>query len=217
MSRSQSRKSVDTPTTTHTDAHRAVFVVLGVVVVGAFLVAVALSGGNTEEMPEAGTVALSGTALPEFAGGPSSDTAVGMIAPTLSGADFAGNEISITNDGRPKVILFLAHWCIHCQREVPAVQAYADTVGFPEEVDFYSVATAYTPTKPNWPPSAWLAREGWSFPVVVDDPDSSAFAWFGRGGFPYYVFIDSSGVVELRLSGEQDPATLAGILSELAG
>ena len=35
--------------------------------------------------------------------------------------DFEGDAVAITNDGRPKIILLFAHWCPHCQNEVPVV------------------------------------------------------------------------------------------------
>ena len=56
-------------------------------------------------------VTVSGSPLPVLLEG-GQDPAVinGMMMPELSGASFDGTPISITNDGRPKVILFLAHW-----------------------------------------------------------------------------------------------------------
>lgn len=195
-----------------------VYVGLALVVVVALGAAILLSqpDENTVGMPLDATVTVSGESLPAFGGDPASDPAVGLVAPDLTGQDFAGAEVAITNDGRPKVILFLAHWCSHCQREVPVLQSYADETGFPDTVDIYSVATSYNPTQPNWPPSSWLEREGWTFPALVDDPASTGFQAFGQGGFPYYVLIDASGQVALRMSGEQDAAAFADLLVQLA-
>lgn len=53
-------------------------------------------------------VTITGTVLPRFPDGP--DPAVGMTMPELEGASFDGTPMSITNDGRPKVLLILAHW-----------------------------------------------------------------------------------------------------------
>lgn len=194
-----------------------VWIGIAVVSVVALGVAIVLSGLNSgaADMPTNVTVSLNGDPLPPFSGNPSEDAALGLKAPTLAGEDFGGNAVIIDNDGRAKVILFLAHWCSHCQREVPSVQAYQEEVGFPTTVDLFSVATSYSPAQPNWPPSAWLEREGWTVPVIVDDSTSSAYSHFGQGGFPFYVFVDSAGNVALRLSGEQDPATLAGLMDEL--
>jgi len=204
-----------TPTTPR---RTGVYVGLALVVVTALVAAILLSKSDETVggMPDDASVTVSGDSLPAFGGDPASDAAIGLAAPNLSGQAFDGEEIAITNDGRPKVILFLAHWCPHCQREVPVLQSYADETGFPDTIDIYSVATSYSPTQPNWPPSAWLEREGWSFPALVDDPESSAFQAFGQGGFPYYVLIDSNGRVALRMSGEQDPAALADLLVQLA-
>jgi len=205
-------------TKTATPRRTGVYVGLSLVVVVALGAAILLSGTdeNTDGMPLDATVTVSGDSLPAFGGDSASDAAVGLLAPNLTGESFTGEEVAIINDGRPKVILFLAHWCPHCQREVPVLQSYSEETGFPETVDIYSVATSYSSTQPNWPPSSWLAREGWTFPALVDDPESTAFQAFGQGGFPYYVLINSSGQVALRMSGEQDPAALADLLVQLA-
>ena len=193
------------------------WIALGAMGVVALVTAVVLSGGDSKDpgMPSSATVAIAGDRLPIFTGNPNADPAVGMAAPTLAGEDFTGSAVSIADDGRPKVILFLAHWCPHCQREVPVVQAFEDAVGFPRDIDFYSVATSYSSSQPNWPPSAWLAREGWTFPVVVDDPQSGALLAFGHGAFPYYVFLDAEGNVAMRLSGEQEPEVLVSLMERL--
>jgi thiol-disulfide isomerase/thioredoxin len=182
----------------------------------AVVLAIVLTPDEPVAMGEYGTVTISGASLPAFSGDPATDSAVGTPAPEISGVDFEGSPIQISNDGRPKVVVFLAHWCPHCQREVPAIEQYLAGTDFPSNVDFYSVATASTPQRPNWPPSAWLTTEGWSFPVVADDEQSSAFRAFGQGAFPYYVFVDAQGSVALRLSGEQDPGQLANLMESLA-
>ncbi len=199
-------------------SNRAIW--LGVVVVGlvALGVAIALSGGGDDPgTPADAQVSITGAPLPSFAGDPFNDPAVGLPVPILSGYDFAGQPASIDDDGRPKVILFLAHWCPHCQAEVPVLQAYQDETGFPPTFDMYSVATSYSPSQPNWPPSAWLEREGWSFPVLVDDPDASAFTAFGHGGFPYYVLVGADGTVALRLSGELGAEALIATMEQITG
>ena len=87
------------------------------VYVGLALVVVALGAAillarpdaNTADMPLDATVTVSGDSLPGFEGDPTSDAAIGRTAPSLTGQDFDGDQIAIANDGRPKVILFLAH------------------------------------------------------------------------------------------------------------
>ena len=49
---------------------------------------------------------------------PDTDTELGSTAPTVVGYDFMGQRVTIEDNGKPKLIVFLAHWCPHCQREV---------------------------------------------------------------------------------------------------
>jgi thiol-disulfide isomerase/thioredoxin len=142
---------------------------------------------------------VTGAPLPRYmAGAP--DVSIGRPAPEVRGNDFELNPVGIVDDGRPKVILFLAHWCPHCQREVPEVQAWLSEGGKPEGIDFYSVVTSNDELRPNYPPDAWLRREGWSPPVVVDTNNSVARA-FGLTAFPYWVFVDADGAVAGRVTG----------------
>jgi thiol-disulfide isomerase/thioredoxin len=162
-----------------------------------------------------GTVVTSGTALPSL-DDPADDPAVGMTFPTLTGVDQEGDPLTIEPDGRPKMVLFLAHWCPHCQREVPVVQQWVDDGNLPEGVDLVSVSTAIDPSRPNYPPDAWLAREGWTAPVLVDSDNSAAEA-VGLSAYPFFVAVDSDGKVAQRASGELTTDQLDAIAADIAG
>jgi thiol-disulfide isomerase/thioredoxin len=183
--------------------------------VALIVMAIVLSPVQPVAANEFGTVTITGEALALFTASPSGDPSVGSLAPELSGVSFDGTPISISNQGRPKLVLSLAHWCPACQREVPAIERYLAQNDFSDGIDFISVATASSPDRPNWPPSSWLAREEWSIPTLVDDEAFSALRAFGQGGFPYYVFVDRNGLVALRMSGQQDPANLADMMQLL--
>ena len=154
-------------------------------------------------------VSVSGGSLPPHAGNDSADPALGLPAPEVTSTDFSGLPASIVHDGVPKMIVFLAHWCDHCRREVPALQAWIDQNGVPAGVDLVSVATSISEIRPNYPPDAWLRREGWTPRVVVDNSASSISQAYGLTAFPYYVMVDGAGNVVQRVSG--------GVPSELAG
>ena len=47
--------------------------------------------------------------------------AVGTAAPVLRGAGFDGTPVTIGGDGRATLVMFLAHRCPHCQRELPVL------------------------------------------------------------------------------------------------
>jgi hypothetical protein len=84
----------------------------------------------------------------------------------------------------------------------------------PDGIDLVSIATAIDPTRPNYPPDAWLAREGWTVPVMVDSTNSVASA-FGLSAYPYWVFLDGDGKVVMRTTGELAINDLEAILTGL--
>ncbi|MEX2134214.1 MAG: hypothetical protein WEB67_08740, partial [Acidimicrobiia bacterium] len=116
------------------------------------LLAVAIAG---EEEADAsigyGDPVVTGDPLPVYNSASATDPVVGLAAPETVGADWEENEVRIEADGRPKIVLFLAHWCSHCQAEVPVVQSWLDAGNLPDDVDIYSVATATDRLRPNWP------------------------------------------------------------------
>lgn len=138
---------------------------------------------------------------------PEMDPAIGQIAPTLTGYDFEGNQVTIGPDGRPKAIYFLAHWCPHCQVEMPTIQSLIDAGRQPANLDIYGVSSAVAPERGNYPPQDWFEAERWSSPVMLDNDDSSALINYGAGGFPFVVFLDGDHRVLTRAAGEM-PAEL---------
>ena len=65
------------------------------------------NGGSTAQ--EYADVSVSGGSLPEYSQ-ETADGAVGLPMPQITGESFDGTSVSISNDGRAKVILYLAHW-----------------------------------------------------------------------------------------------------------
>jgi cytochrome c biogenesis protein CcmG/thiol:disulfide interchange protein DsbE len=200
-----------------------VIAAIAAAVLVALVVALAAGGGNGDDAATdggnadpatTGTVTVSGNPLPQFSD-TSGDPAVGMTLPTLEGNDQSGAPMTIGADGRPTMIMFVAHWCPHCQREVPVVQQWVDDGRLPEGVDLVSVSTAIDPNRPNYPPDAWLADEGWTAPVLVDADNSAAQA-AGLSAYPFFVAIDGNGTVVLRTTGELTTDQLDAIASTLA-
>lgn len=202
--------------------------IVGVFVIGLFGIAAAMTLGQKDDidnLPSTAAVELIGDALPAL---PSSatgggiittaetDPAAGMKAPDIIGTNFQGETVSIVADGRPKAVFFLAHWCGHCQNEVPSVVNAAELGLKPEGIDFYAVSTAVNPTRGNHPPSRWLRDEGWEFPTIRDSDTSEALAAYGQGGFPFVVYLDGDNNVLFRSSGELDPTVAAGLWLQTA-
>jgi len=198
-------------------------IVLGIgafVIAAAALAAVALTpaaspkastGAPSSASPVATSSPASGAALPAYAPGPD-DPAVGRPIPEVDGASFDSTPLTIKADGKPKLIVFLAHWCPHCQREVPVVRAWIDMNGVPAGVELISVVTAIDPNRPNYPPDVWLARERWQVPVIVD-ADNQIATVYGLTAFPYWVAVGVDGTVAQRLTGELTPEQLDALVA----
>jgi|SRR5438067_8464050 len=197
--------------------------VAGVVVILAVAALVSSGGSDKKKNSTAAgaeqtrPVTVTGTALPELPQGGGTDPAVGQVIPEARGASFDGTPVDIRNDGRPKLILFVAHWCPHCQREVPLLTSYLESHKLPSGVDLYTVATATNSTRPNYPPSAWLADKGWKAPTLADSDDAKAATAFGLNAFPYFVAVDGSGKVVARTTGEITTDDFADLATKTLG
>lgn len=180
--------------------------VAGLVLVLA-VAAVVSSGGSEDEDPaaqgveEIRPVTVTGTALPEFEPG-GADPAVGQTIPEVKGQSFDGSPVTIGNDGRSKLIVFVAHWCSHCQKEIPLLADWLKSNSLPDGVDLYAVSTGVTDKRPNYPPSKWLKKEGWTAKTLADSGEQQTADAFGLSAFPYFVAVDGSGKVVARTTGE---------------
>jgi cytochrome c biogenesis protein CcmG/thiol:disulfide interchange protein DsbE len=163
---------------------------------------------------ETAAVSVQGAKLPPFTGA-GTDPAVGDTIPTLTGEGFAGTPVTIGPTVKPRVVLFVAHWCPHCQAEVPRIVKLAKKKAF-KGIAVSTVATGTNPGYPNYPPSAWLRREHWPFPVMVDSQLQTAAVAYGLPSYPYFVFVDAQGKVAGRTSGEIAPSDLKKVLTALA-
>ncbi|NBR99398.1 MAG: TlpA family protein disulfide reductase [Actinobacteria bacterium] len=184
------------------------------------IVAIASQSGTKEVaqgVDEFHAVEVSGDVLPAYADG-AADKAVGMAAPILTGAGFTGNKI-VTTPGAPTLLVFLAHWCPHCQREVPLLVQWNRDGLVPSGVDVIAVATSTDPASPNFPPSEWLAREEFPvlWPVMADSAEKTAAGAMGVSGFPFFVLIGADGKVAFRGSGEIEMKVLTEIITKTLG
>ncbi len=194
---------------------RRLLVILGGAVAAAVVVvfAIAIAGSKQEEVTYPNAV-VQGSSLAPAAGDPLGvgDPVIGEVAPIIEGQDLDGTRARIGADGEPTVALLLAHWCPHCQRELPLVVdwlAQHEPATTPRVV---AVATAIDPLKPNYPPEEWLEQEGWVHEVIYDAAGEVPEA-YGSSGFPFFVVLDGEGKVVRRLSGEIDLAVLDEVLA----
>ena len=189
-----------------------VLVVVGI----AGAVSIGTAGGSTKTTSNSGVTVPGGVAPAEFqevtstgeklAPLPESgtDPAVGKAAPTLTGYDLAGRPAKIDpgSDGKATMLVFLAHWCPHCNREIPVLNDWKQKGLTPPNLRVVGVTTGSRKDQANWPPSKWLVANKWSFDQFADSEKQDAAAAYGVGGYPFIVFVDATGNVTSRSSGE---------------
>jgi thiol-disulfide isomerase/thioredoxin len=184
-------------------------------VLAAGLTAILLSRGGSSDAIETAAITVSGTALPAASDDPAAaDPAVGATFPTLTGTTPDGTVITIPTQGRRTLVVVVAHWCPHCQREVPRLVEWANSGKVPADLDVVFLSTSVQKTAPNYPPSAWLTREKVSFPVMVDDAQGSGHQALGAMGFPNLHIVRSDGTVIARVSGELEIPALEAFAAQ---
>lgn len=142
------------------------------------------------------------------------DPALGVKAPLLLGTSFDGTVVEVAPAaGQRRLLVFLAHWCPHCRREVPRLVEWNESGAKPANLTVTGVSTGVDRSLPNYPPSAWLERERWPFPVLVDDAANSAAVSYGVSGFPFLVLVDANGDVVARASGEKSLEELTAFVT----
>jgi len=167
------------------------------------LVAVVISGNSSSggDHPDLqGTPVVTGDRLAPFVTG-QADAEAGSPIPEVVGVDFDGTPVSIQNNGKAKMIIFLAHWCENCQAEVPEVVDWLAHNEVPADVEMIAVATSIIRTRANFPPSDWLEREDWPVPLILDSAASSAGIAFGVSTFPLWAMVDADGTLITRITG----------------
>ena len=129
---------------------------------------------------EQGKVTILGDPIPV-------DPEIGYTAPSFKAQLNTGSGLVTVDpaDGTVRLIGFFAHWCPHCQREVPRVSKWLEENGVPAEIEILAVSTAVREGTPNYPPSEWFIKERWPTDIYVDNQDNDLATAYGLAGFPY--------------------------------
>ena len=189
----------------------AVILVLGLAIaIGVTLSSEPVAAG----LPE-GETTVTGDLLPEFSGENDDNIALGLTAPIFSAPNENSEIVTLEKNGNAKALLFLAHWCGYCQKEVPIVQRVINTIGVPDGVEVIAIATSIDRGRENYPPQKWLDEEGWS-ETQLYDLDKEIGSAYGLNAFPYWVFLDKDLNVIARRTGNLPEETVGGLLLQLA-
>jgi thiol-disulfide isomerase/thioredoxin len=167
--------------------------------------------------PHEATVEVSGDNLPPLED-PNNDAAIGSPAPALAGTNYQGEPVEVQPgaDG-PTMVVFLAHWCPHCNDEIPVLNEWRDSGQIPDNLRIVGVSTAASDQRPNYPPSEWLVEKDWQWDVIADSPDARALEAYGVTGFPFFALLDAEGNVVYRGSGEYPIEVLSQLAASVTG
>ncbi|MCU1453955.1 MAG: hypothetical protein JWN46_2101 [Acidimicrobiales bacterium] len=160
---------------------------------------------------ETSKITVQGAPLPALSSS-GADPGTCMTAPVVTGTAFSGKRLTIGTRGRPYLVLFVAHWCPHCRREVPLLSPWLRGGGVPKNIDVFTVATGTRPSDPNYPPSAWLRAENWPTEVLADSSDGTAASAYGLTSYPFFAMVDANGKLVARFAGEVTTGALAQAL-----
>jgi len=182
-----------------------VVLVVGLVVAIAAVLAFGVTGGsnsddatddttidssNGSSMSETQPVTVVGDPLTPF-DTPQNDASIGSTPPTLEGFAFDGSSLSIApgSTGRATMVVFLAHWCPHCNAEIPVLIEWNESGGVPANLAVIGVSTAVFDDRDNYPPSQWIDDKGFPWPVLADSENSEAAVAYGVTGFPTFQWV----------------------------
>ncbi|HSL11846.1 MAG TPA: TlpA disulfide reductase family protein [Actinomycetota bacterium] len=186
------------------------WIAIAAVVAVVVLAAMFFSGGGDGEGGFAasapGTVSIERASGPMLAAG---DQVPDFEAPALQG----GRTIAWSDvEGSPTVLAIWAPWCPHCQAELPRLSAAVEER---PGIELVTITTAYG-AQPGPTPPEYMADEGLSFPVAVDDEAQTLLRGMGVQSFPTTYYVAPDGTVVTATTGEVPSDELDAILDDLA-
>jgi thiol-disulfide isomerase/thioredoxin len=198
------------------DSMRTILYVVLVVVGIAGAVAIGNSGGSSETTTDTVVTVPGGVQPAEYqkvssTGGmlaplPESgaDTETGKSVAVLKGYDLQGRPVTIdpAGEGKATMVVFLAHWCPHCNREIPVLNKWRESGEVPTGLRVVGITTGSKADQANWPPSKWMTAMKWPFEVMADSEAQEAAAAYGVAGYPFIAFVGANGKITARTSGE---------------
>ena len=147
-----------------------------------------------------GTLAVGFTRDPDIVASPLVD----LPAPPFSLATLDGGRISLQGlRGHPVIVNFWASWCLPCRAEAPLLQAAATDYAARGLV---VLGIVYEDSAEN--ARAFMGQYGQTYPGLLD-PDGRTALDYGVFGIPETYFIDRTGRIVSKQTGEIDAVALA--------
>lgn len=127
-------------------------------------------------------------------------------APDFTVQDSEGNPVKLSDlFGTPIVLNFWASWCGPCKYEMPEFNKVWEELG--PDVTFVMVDLVDGQTETIEKGAAYVAEQGFSFPVYFDADQEAAYT-YGIRSIPTTLFIDSDGYIVTGMRGMIDEQTL---------
>ena len=182
--------------------------------VGAEVDGLAAAGATASPAPAVAT--LPPGARPPFDPNQPNDAALGLQLGSVTGTEYytaAATSIDPADD-TARVWLIWAHWCPHCQTELPEVSEwYEEHAADYPDIELVTISTAIDPGRAN-PLEPYLEDSQFPFPVLVDD-DTSIAGQLGASAFPFWMVTDGEGTVLVRIPGAIGIDTVEQIFTSL--
>ena len=129
-----------------------------------------------------------------------------QLAPDFTVYDVDGNPHKLSDfRGKPVILNFWATWCGYCKMEMPDFNEKYQAYG--EDVHFLMVNVTDGNQETVEKASAFVAEEGYSFPVYYDTTLEAAMS-YPTSGLPVTFIIDAEGVVIAWQQGMMNAQTL---------
>ena len=130
----------------------------------------------------------------------------GASAPNFQVYDREGNPVELSQFiGKPIVLNFWASWCGPCKMEMPDFNELYLELG--EDVHFLMVNCTDGSRETVEIASAFIAEQGYTFPVFFDTRGNAAYA-YNANALPTTYFIDAEGYAISRATGAISADTL---------
>lgn len=152
--------------------------------------------------------------LPQHNPDSQSDLAVGRTLGEVTGVDWATKtQVTLApTEGTATLWMLAAHWCPHCQYELPVLAGIWETLPH-DQVRTVVVSTSQDPSQGN-PEEEWLTNGAFPYEILIDSNNQIA-TQFGLSAFPFWVITDSNGVVMGRFAGRVDEAGLVDLYENM--